>query len=213
MRFHAVLSNGTSVKWVKNTCTLSPAGCPLGPSPVASGLVWCGSASAASGAWGTPAVREPEGSLNCLEWGRLAQQMSEVVQGMDVHWQQGWGVSEHWLDFHYSDLETKDQYVSQLVYCRYIGFSAYFGQELMENAESCQYRHFRSIRKRHGHMVFMPQSAVIFFLFSISHRNKLWQWQKKCKSLNSMHALRDMQHLFQYIFSNTTQQFVWVNTT
>lgn len=56
-----------------------------------------------------PAVQEPEGSLNCLERGQLVQQMSEVVQGMDVHWQQGRGASERWLDFHYSDLEAKDQ--------------------------------------------------------------------------------------------------------
>lgn len=84
------MQNGeTDIKWLINTCTLSPAGSPPGLIPGVSGLALHGSASAASVAWGTPAAQEAEGSLSCLAWAPVAQQRPEVVQGTDVHWKQG----------------------------------------------------------------------------------------------------------------------------
>lgn len=89
-----------------HTCTLSPVGSPRGPNPEASGLAWCGSVSAASGAWRTPAAQGPEESQSYPPWAQAAQQRPEVVQGTDAHWQQGWGASEHSPDFHQPDLKT-----------------------------------------------------------------------------------------------------------
>lgn len=89
--------------WI--TCTPAPAGFQLGPNPEASGPAWFGSASAAFGAWGTPAAPEGEQLLNSPARVLKVPLGSEGEQETGGHWELGWGASVHLLDCHYLDLQ------------------------------------------------------------------------------------------------------------